>query len=147
MTDRKPYYPRFSVTASYQETLNGSLCNWIILGHQNFDFYPFKRQFHKMVKHTQTIRRKIADEFLSVFDHFVGQMLKGLTRYVQVAAKVTVTKNQCKNVTLVAISFQDNIKFVGHDINVTGVWENNITGMGVTVSVIDDGKKGFCKFY
>ena len=24
--------------------------------------YPFKRQSHKMAKHTQTIRRKIADE-------------------------------------------------------------------------------------
>ena len=24
--------------------------------------YPFKRQSHKMVKHTQTIRRQIADE-------------------------------------------------------------------------------------
>ncbi|XP_066929488.1 proprotein convertase subtilisin/kexin type 7-like [Clytia hemisphaerica] len=33
----------------------------------------------------------------------------------------------------------DNLKFVGHDINVTGVWERNITGKGVTVSVIDDG--------
>ena len=36
-------------------------------------------------------------------------------------------------------SFKDNLKFVGHDINVTGVWERNITGKGVTVSVIDDG--------
>ena len=38
---------------------------------------PFKRQFRKMVKHTQTIRRQIADE-LCVFDHFVGLALKGL---------------------------------------------------------------------
>ena len=30
-----------------------------------------------MVKHTQTIRRQLADE-LSVFDHFVGLALKGL---------------------------------------------------------------------
>ena len=30
-----------------------------------------------MVKHTQTIRREIADE-LSVFDHFEGLVLKGL---------------------------------------------------------------------
>ena len=29
---------------------------------------------------------------------------------------------------------------MGHDINVTGVWENNVTGRGVVVSVIDDGK-------
>ena len=26
------------------------------------------------------------------------------------------------------------------DINVTGVWANNITGEGVTVVVVDDGK-------
>ena len=27
-------------------------------------YEPFKRQFHKMVKHTQKIRREIADELL-----------------------------------------------------------------------------------
>lgn len=27
----------------------------------------------------------------------------------------------------------------GMDINVTGVWERNITGQGVTVVVVDDG--------
>ena len=32
-----------------------------------------------MVKHTQKIRRQIADEFLSVFDHFVNLALKELT--------------------------------------------------------------------
>ena len=32
-----------------------------------------------MVKHTQTIRRQIADESFSVFDHFVALALKGLT--------------------------------------------------------------------
>ena len=32
-----------------------------------------------MVTHTQTICRQIADELLSVFDHFVGLALKGLT--------------------------------------------------------------------
>ena len=31
-----------------------------------------------MVKHTQKIRRQIADELLSVFGHFVGLALKGL---------------------------------------------------------------------
>ena len=31
-----------------------------------------------MFKHTQTIRRKIGDESLSGFDHFVGLALKGL---------------------------------------------------------------------
>ena len=34
-----------------------------------------------MVRHTETIRRKIADE-LSVFDHFVGLALKGLKHSV-----------------------------------------------------------------
>ena len=33
---------------------------------------PFKRHPHKMVKHTETIRRQFAD------DHFVGLALKGL---------------------------------------------------------------------
>ena len=42
--------------------------------------YPFNRQFHKMVKHTQTIQRQIADELFSVFDHFVGLALKGLNQ-------------------------------------------------------------------
>ena len=31
-----------------------------------------------MVKHTQTIRRQEPENFLSVFDHFVGLTLKGL---------------------------------------------------------------------
>ena len=39
---------------------------------------PIKRQSHKMVKHTQTIRRKKPTNCLSVFDHFVGLVLKGL---------------------------------------------------------------------
>ena len=30
--------------------------------HKLQETYPFKRQSHKMVKHTQTIRRRIADE-------------------------------------------------------------------------------------
>ena len=32
-----------------------------------------------MVKHTQTIRRLLPTNCLSVFDHFVGLALKGLT--------------------------------------------------------------------
>ena len=39
----------------------------------------FKSQSHKMVKHTQTIRRLLPTNCLSVFDHFVGLTLKGLT--------------------------------------------------------------------
>lgn len=34
---------------------------------------------------------------------------------------------------------QDNRKRPGMDINVTGVWERNVTGQGVTVVVVDDG--------
>ena len=30
------------------------------------DYLPFERQFHKMVKHTQTIRRQIDDELSSI---------------------------------------------------------------------------------
>ena len=32
-----------------------------------------------MVKHTQTIRQLLPTNYLSVFDHFVGLALKGLT--------------------------------------------------------------------
>ena len=39
---------------------------------------PFKRQPHKMVKHTQTIRQMLPTSFLSLFDHFVGLALKWL---------------------------------------------------------------------
>ena len=38
----------------------------------------FKRQPHKMVRHTQTIRRQHLTSCLSVFDHFVELALKGL---------------------------------------------------------------------
>ena len=40
---------------------------------------PFKCQLHKMVKHTQTIRRLMPTNCFSVFDHFVGLALKKLT--------------------------------------------------------------------
>ena len=35
---------------------------------------------------------------------------------------------------------QHNKKTAGMDINVTGIWEHNITGSGIIVAVIDDGK-------
>ena len=35
-------------------------------------YYPFKRQFHKMAKHTQTIRRQIADELFECVWPFCG---------------------------------------------------------------------------
>ena len=39
---------------------------------------PFKHQSQKIVKHNQTIRRQQLTNCLSVFDHFVGLVLKGL---------------------------------------------------------------------
>ena len=43
-------------------------------------FWLFKLQPHKMVKHTQTIRRQQPTNCLSVFDHFVGLALKRLKK-------------------------------------------------------------------
>ena len=39
----------------------------------------FKGQPHKIVKHTQTIRRQQSTNCLSVFEHFVGLALNGLS--------------------------------------------------------------------
>ena len=49
----------------------------VSLHHGVEQFQPFNCQPHKMVKHTQTIRRPIADELLEC-DHFVGLALKEL---------------------------------------------------------------------
>ena len=38
-----------------------------------------KRQPHKMVKHTQPVRWLLPTNCLSVFDHFMGLALKGLS--------------------------------------------------------------------
>ena len=46
--------------------ISNQLVTWLVL--------PFKRQPHKLVNHTQRIRRPL----LSVFDHFGGLVLKGL---------------------------------------------------------------------
>ena len=53
------------------------------------DAWSFKHKPHKMVKHTQTIRRLLPTNCLSVFDHFVGLALKGLKAWVD---KLTVLK-------------------------------------------------------
>ena len=42
------------------------------------------RQPHKLFKHTQTIRRQIVDDCLSVIDRFVGLSLKGLRNIARV---------------------------------------------------------------
>ena len=44
-----------------------------------FEVSPFKHQPHKMVKHTQIIRRQQPTNCFS--DHFVGLELKGLKRF------------------------------------------------------------------
>ena len=36
------------------------------------DYACIKRQFHKMVKHTQTIRREISDELFECVGSFCG---------------------------------------------------------------------------
>ena len=38
---------------------------------------PLSAKPHKMFKHTQTIRRLMSTNFLSVFNHLVGLALKG----------------------------------------------------------------------
>ena len=48
---------------------------------------PFKRQTHKMVKHTQTIRRLLPTNCLSVFDYFVGLALEGLKEAIELLEK------------------------------------------------------------
>ena len=45
---------------------------------------PFMRQPHKMVKHAQKIGRQQPTNCLSVFDHFVGLVLKGLNKNMQI---------------------------------------------------------------
>ena len=50
----------------------------IIIEYSLRTFVNTKRQPHKLVKHTQTIRRLLSTNCLSVFDQFVGLVLKGL---------------------------------------------------------------------
>ena len=45
-------------------------------------YNPFKRQPHKMVKHTERIRWLLPTNCLSVLDHFVRLPLKGLKKTV-----------------------------------------------------------------
>lgn len=46
--------------------------------------------------------------------------------------------SSCTALTVLSAA-QNNRKSPGKDINVTGVWERNVTGRGVTVVVVDDG--------
>ena len=42
-------------------------------------FWPFKRQSCETIKPTQTIHQPLPTNFLNLFDHFVGLVLKGLS--------------------------------------------------------------------
>ena len=46
----------------------------------NVNFYRFKYQPHKMVKHTQTIFRQLPTNCFYVFDHFKEFVLKFLNK-------------------------------------------------------------------
>ena len=47
------------------------------LKNQNSKDYAFKRQPYQIAKHTQTIRRLLRTNCLSVFGHFVGLAFSG----------------------------------------------------------------------
>ena len=49
-----------------------------------------------MVKHTQTIRRQIADQLLSVFYHFVGLVLERLNKTLSNIYDETFRRKYCK---------------------------------------------------
>ena len=49
----------------------------------------FKRQPHKMVKHTQVIRRNSADELFECVWRFCGLALNGLANVVAVLTEIT----------------------------------------------------------
>ena len=68
---------------------------------------------HKMAKHTQTIRRQIADDCLSVFGHFVNLALKGLNRIHILKEKVPTVEKKPQRLVfpyLGNISLQARIK-------------------------------------
>ena len=52
----------FPSTTDERETPQGKVQEFFLLGNIKIIFLPFKRQFHKMVKHIETIRQQIADE-------------------------------------------------------------------------------------
>ena len=53
-------------------------CHNIPSQSKNERSYPFKRQPHKMVKHTQTVCQQKLMNCLIVFDHIVGLAIKRL---------------------------------------------------------------------
>ena len=69
---------------------------------------PFKRQPHKMVKHTQIIRQLLRTNSLSVFDHFVGLALKGLR--LRILGNKKISKKSLENLELMTNSQSANQK-------------------------------------
>ena len=69
------------VMQNHKESL--SLLLWVslhsIIVNQYIIIIRFKRQPHKMVKHTQTVRQQHPTNCLSVFDRSVGLAVKGLS--------------------------------------------------------------------
>ena len=59
--------------------------DWVLNALLQLIFNSFKYQPNKMIKNTQTIRRLLPKNCLSVFDHFVGLALKELTLRLCVA--------------------------------------------------------------
>ena len=96
---------------------------------------PFKRQPHKMVKHTQTIRRLLLTNCLSVFDHFVGLALKGL---IIVTARLTTTPNAISSTTNVAAARQTRTvktTWMAGVVLIFSVWKASLT-MCITLRVV-----------
>ena len=71
----------------------------------------FKRELYKIVKHIQKIRRLLPTNFLSVFDHFVGLVLKGLSTFRKLKLKFPATYFQrlCAWLNLLVRSFSQNL--------------------------------------
>ena len=57
-------------------------------------YYPFKRQPHKIVKHIQTNFRQQPTNCLSVFDHFMVLALKGLFYISQILMSALTVPQQ-----------------------------------------------------
>ena len=57
-------------------------------------YKPFKRQPHKMVKHTQTICRLLPTNCLSLFGHFMGLALKWLETSPQLCLVYTLAASR-----------------------------------------------------
>ena len=77
------------LTASFRSSFSGTQISYFQKISQISNFRDTnKRQPHKMVKHTKTIRRVLPATFLSVFDRFVGLALKGLNLFYWIKMRV-----------------------------------------------------------